>query len=138
MNGIENVIARIKAESAAECEDIAQKSVEDCERIRAEYAQAEQDEYWKYLGAGAKDTEKRLEQLNDLAAQESKKQVLVTQQEMVEAAFALAAEKLRKLPGDEYQAILLRLNMKADASPSALLAKYKEKLSPSVLAALFD
>lgn len=138
MNNIEKLISRIKAEANAECENIEQNSIEECARIRAQYAQTEQDEYWKYLGAGAKETEKRLAQLNELAEQESTKQLQMTKQEMVEAAFALAAEKLRNLPENELNELLAKHGAAAGAAPGELVEKYKEKLKRTVTAALFD
>jgi len=109
MNGIEKILAHIKSESAAECEAIAKDAAEQCERIRAEYAKAEQDEYWKVFNAGSKEAERRLERLNSLAALESKKLVLATQQEMIAEAFEFAAKKLIELPEQVYIAFLANL-----------------------------
>jgi vacuolar-type H+-ATPase subunit E/Vma4 len=138
LEGIERVVEQIKIDAAAECERIAQEAAEECARIRAQYAQTEQDEYWKMLGTGAKETEKRVGQLNDLASQESKKQVLATQQEMIDATFDLAQEKLLNLSKREYAAILERHSIKSDCMPDALIARFKEELSPEVSAALFE
>lgn len=138
MNGIEKVIEYIKAEAAAECEDIRKKAAEECERIRAGYTRMEQDEYWKYLSVGAKEAEQRIEQLTDLAGQESKKQVLATQREMVDAAFELAVKKLLEIPVNDYLALLSGLGVASDCSPEALVELYKEDLTPDVTASLFD
>ena len=102
MNGIDKILAHIKSQSDAECEVIERTANEECERIRAEYSKMEQDEYWKLVNAGTKDAERRLERLNSLAALESKKQVLMTQQEMVAEAFEQAADAILKLPEREY------------------------------------
>lgn len=138
MNGIEGIIEYIKLQSAAECEAITAEAAQECERIRTEYARTEQDEYWKYLGIGAKETEQRLAQLNDLAEQEAKKQVFITQQEMVEAAFTLAAGKINELPGEEYSGLLEKLGVESDCGAEALVGRYKEELYAEVMAALFD
>lgn len=138
MNGIENIIERISAQSAAECDEIAQNALEECERVRADYAKMEQDEYWKRLAAGAKEAEQRLEQLNNLADQESKKQVLLTQREMADAAFDLAARKLLELPAGEYSALLESLGIDGDCDAYALVARYKEELMPDVMVSLFN
>jgi len=141
MNGLENLIEHIKSGAVAECSGIAQEASNECTRIHDEYAQKEQDEYWARVRAGAKDTELRLEQLKTLAGQEANKQILATQQEMVGAAFALAAKKLRELPESDYSAILARLGAGAAADgkvAAALIAKYKEELSPSITSALFE
>lgn len=138
MIGIESVIESIKAENAAQCEVIIKKAAEECERIRASYAQTEQDEYWKYVGAGAKDTEYRLGQLNDLAAQEAKKQLVLTQQDMVDAAFELAAARLNELPRSVYNQLLKKLGVKDGSSADVIVDMYKEELSAKVASALFD
>ena len=108
MNGIEKILAHIETESYAECEAIERESAEECGRIRAEYAKVEQDEYWKLVNAGTKEAERRLDRLNSLAALESKKHVLATQQEMVAVAFDHAANKLLELPESEYVAFLVK------------------------------
>ncbi|MCL2409152.1 MAG: V-type proton ATPase subunit E [Oscillospiraceae bacterium] len=107
MIGIEKIIAHIKAESAAECARIDQAALEECGRIRERHAQAEQDEYERLIDDGTKEAEHRLERLGNLAALEAKKQVLSTCHEMMDAAFELAAKKLRNPP--EYAAFLARL-----------------------------
>ena len=109
MNGIDKILAHIESESSAECNAIAQSAADECRRIHAEYVRAERDEYQKMIDAGAKDAERRLERLNSLAALESKKHVLATQQEMVAAAFELAAEKLSEIPERDYIGFLAGL-----------------------------
>lgn len=138
MNGIEDVIAHIKAESERQCAEIERDAAAECERIRANYSQMEQDEYWKYLGAGAKETEKRLEQLNSLAEQESHKRLTATQTEMADSAFDLAVEKLRQAPASSYQALLSKLGPETDCTAESLIANYKESMITDVISALFD
>ena len=109
MNGIEKILEHISSESASECAAIAKDAAEECERVRAEYAKAEQDQYWELVNDGTKEAERRLERLNSLAALESKKHVLATQQDMIVAAFDLAATKILGLPGPEYVEFLAKL-----------------------------
>ncbi|MCL2125520.1 MAG: V-type proton ATPase subunit E [Oscillospiraceae bacterium] len=109
MNGIEKIIAHIKSESDAECEDIRRAAAEECEQIRSKYAKAEQDEYEKLLATGKLDADNRLERMHSLAMLESKKHVLMTQQEMVADAFEYAAKKILGLPEPEYVALLAKL-----------------------------
>ena len=118
MNGIEKILAHIKSESAAECETITKGAAEQCELISAQYAKAEQDEYWKVFNAGTKEAERRLERLNSLAALESKKLVLATQQEMIAEAFELAAKTLLELPEREYITFLAKLAFGASLTGS--------------------
>ena len=138
MINIDSIIEYIAAESAAQCEQIIAEAALECERLRAEYAQTEQDEYWKFVGAGAKETEHHLEQLNDLAAQEAKKQLTTTQQEMVDAAFDLAATRLNELPRSVYNRLLIRLGAESGSSADSIAAMYKQELSGKIAAALFD
>ncbi|MDR3278478.1 MAG: hypothetical protein LBT12_06865, partial [Oscillospiraceae bacterium] len=114
MNGIQKIIDRIAADSAAECAAIAAEADARREELKAEYSQAEQDTYWKLINTGAKETEQRLERLGSVASLEAKKQVLATKQEMVLAAFDRAAQLLSELPDDKYIPLLSRLA--ADAS----------------------
>ena len=109
MIGIEKIIAHIRAESLAECEQIERAALEACERIREKYIQAERDEYQQWMDAGTKAAAHRLERLSSLAALEAKKQVLATCHEMMDAAFALAAKKLRTISAADYTAFLARL-----------------------------
>ena len=118
MNGIDKILAHIKSEADSECEAIERAAVEECERIRAEYTGMERDEYLKLIESGTKDADRRLERLNSLAALESKKHVLLTQQEMVSEAFELAARILLELPEQEYIAFLAR-----QASAASLTGK---------------
>ena len=108
MNGIEKILAHIKSESEAECAEIERAAAEECERIRSEYAKTEQDEYRKLMDAGASEADRLLERLGSLAALESKKHVLATQQEMVSEAFECAAKKLLELPKNEYVRFLAK------------------------------
>ena len=126
MNGIEKILAHIMTESEEECAAIESAASEECERIRAEYAKSEQDEYWKLVNEGAKEAERRLERLNSLAALESKKQVLMTQQEMLSEAFSQAAKKLLELPESEYIAFLAKHAFAASLSGTETII-----LSPS-------
>ena len=126
MNGIEKILAHIKSESDAECEAVERASEEECKRIRAEYAETEQEEYRKLLDTGKKEAERRFERLKSLAALESKKHILATQQEMVTEAFAYAANKLLELPRGEYIAFLA-----GQASAASLTGKETIILSPS-------
>jgi len=108
MNGIEKILAHIKSESDAECEEIKREAAEECKRIADEYAKTEQDEYRKLVDSGTADAGRRLERLNSLAVLESKRHVLMTQQEMVTATFEHAAKALLELPEPEYIDFLVK------------------------------
>jgi len=138
MNNIEKIIEYIRADSVVELEGIAQKAVEDCERIRSEYARAEQDEYWKAINAGTRETEQRLAKLSELAAMEAQKQLDALYVEMLDKAFALAAEKLRELSLFEYDELLSRLGIEAGCGAEDLVERYRSELLPEITSALFD
>ena len=126
MNGIEKILAHIMSESNAECEAIEREAAEECERIHAEYDSAAKDEYRKQLDDGTKEAERRLERLNSLAALESKKHVLMTQQEMLAETFEHAAKKLLELPDSVYIEFLAK-----QACAASLTGAEEIILSPS-------
>ena len=126
MNGIDKILAHIKSESDTECGAIRLTAAEECEQIRAQYAKAEQDEYWKVFNAGSKEAVRRQERLLSLATLEAKKLVLATQQEMIAAAFELAARKFLELSDHEYTAFLAKL-----ACDASLTGKETVFLSPA-------
>ena len=129
MNGIEKILEHISSESASECAAIANDAAEECERVRAEYAKAEQDQYWAMVNDGTKEAERRLERLTSLAALESKKHVLATQQDMIVAAFELAAKKLVELPQAEYIEFLAKLACSASLTGTETIILSSSDLS---------
>ena len=56
MNGIEKITARITAEAEAECQAIRAESDKKCAEIRAENDKKAQEEYWRLVREGVKDT----------------------------------------------------------------------------------
>ena len=138
MENIGRVIEYIGAVSGAECSEIAKQAEAECARLRAEYFQTEQSEYWKAINAGGKETEQRLKQLSILAAEEANKQVIGLRQEMFNEAMLLAAKKLRELPDGGYDKLLARLGKEPGHEAHELVMEYTDELSESVLSALFD
>ena len=138
MNELEKVLTHIRALSHAQCEEVARSTLAECECARSRYAQEEQDEYWRFLGAATKEAEERLIKLGDLAKSEAQKKLFSTRREMVDAAFDLAARKLAALPAGDYRLLLKKLNLKPDFTPESLAHRYKELLLPAVEALLFD
>jgi len=138
MIGIEKILDYINAEANAECEEISRNAAAECSRIRSDYSRLEQDEYWKSINAGSKETEQRHEQLKNLAAMEAKKMLLSTQQEMVDEAFILAAKKLSELPKREYSKLCSRLAVSPNFSAEAIVEQYRAELSLKIVSVLFD
>ena len=108
MNGIEKITARIRADAEAECAAIRAESEERCAAIRAENERAAQEEYWRLVREGVKDTEQRVQRLGRTARLEAKKSVLNMKQEAVSRAFDLAKDKIAELPERDYVGFLAR------------------------------
>ena len=138
MENIEKIIEYIKAQSAMESSEIARLAHDECERIRMEYYREEQDEYWKAINAGTKESEQRIRSLNDLATEEANKKIEELRRDMLHETLMLAAEELRGLSDSEYKEILKKSGFDADTSPEELVFSYEEALSRSILIALFD
>jgi len=135
---LDKIIGHIKAMAKAECDEISRDTAAQCARIRTDYARMEQDEYWKAINAGSKETEHRREQLKSLTEMEAKKMLLSTQQEMVDEAFALAATKLSELPKREYSKLCARLSMDPGCDAASVVERYRTELSLKIVSALFD
>jgi len=138
MQGFEKILEHIKAESENECRDVAVNANNECERIRHEYSTKEQEAYWAAVNKGSKEIEHRINQLTNLAAAEAKKKVYATQQDMLDEVLALTARKLSALPSRKYNELLKKLGIEQGCKPEYLVEHFREDLSPSVIAALFD
>ncbi|MCL2391335.1 MAG: V-type ATP synthase subunit E family protein [Oscillospiraceae bacterium] len=138
MNGLEKVVEYIRADTSATCLEIAQQAANECTLISDDYTKREQGKYWEAINKGTKSAQQRLDTLNNLAATEASKQIAAMQREMVEAAFGLAAKKLHQLPDDEFQSILIKHGLPPDSDAEYLVSLFKERLSRSVSAVLFD
>ena len=138
MNELEKVLNHIKSQAHAQCEEIAENALSECEAARSRYAQEEQDEYWKFLGIATKEAEERLIKLGELAKSEAQKKLNETRREMADAAFDLAARKFAAVPEEQYLMLLAKLNLKPDFTADALVLRYKELLFPEVESLLFD
>ncbi len=108
MKGIDKITARILADAEAECSAVKKESDERCAAIRAENEKRAQDEYWRLVREGVKDTEQRVQRLDRTARLEAKKSILNMKQEAVSRAFELAKDKIAELPERDYVAFLAR------------------------------
>ena len=108
MNGIEKITARIRADAEAECAAIRAESEARCAEIRAENERLAQEQYWKLVREGVKDTEQRVQRMGRTARLEARKGVLTMKQESVSKAFDRAKAKLTELPEADYVAFLAR------------------------------
>lgn len=108
MKGIDKITSRIIADAEAECRDVKRDSDERCAAVRAENEKRAQDEYWRLVREGVKDTEQRVQRMDRTARLEAKKSVLNMKQEAVSRAFDLAKDKIAELPERDYVAFLAR------------------------------
>lgn len=108
MKGIDKITSRIIADAEAECRDVKRESDERCAAVRAENEKRAQDEYWRLVREGVKDTEQRMQRMDRTARLEAKKSVLNMKQEAVSRAFDLAKDKIAELPERDYVAFLAR------------------------------
>ena len=108
MKGIDKITSRIIADAEAECRDVKRESDERCAAVRAENEKRAQDEYWRLVREGVKDTEQRVQRMDRTARLEAKKSVLNMKQEAVSRAFDLAKDKIAELPERAYVAFLAR------------------------------
>jgi len=138
MQEFEKILDYIKSESEKECKEIALKANEEAMRIQSLYTQKEQDAYWTCVNTGSKEIEKRVQQLTGLATEQAKKMIEETQQDMLDAVLDLTVSKLSALPSKKFNELLDRLGVERGCKPEYLVEQYREELTPTVIAALFD
>ena len=138
MQGFDKILDHIKAESEKECKEIALKANEETARIQSGYSQKEQDAYWACVNTGSKEIEKRVAKLSGLAQEQAEKLIKETQEDMLDAVLDLTAKKLSALPSKKYNELLEKLRIEQGCKPEYLVEKYREELTPTVIAALFD
>ena len=138
MQGFEKIIEHIKTESEKECKEIAIKANEESLRIKSVYSQKEQDAYWTCVNNGSKEIESRVEKLSNLASEQAKKMIYETEQDMLDAVLDLTVKKLSALPSRKFNELLERLGVEEGCKPEYLVEQYRDELTPTVIAALFD
>ena len=108
MKGIDKITSRILADAEAECAAVRKESDERCAAIKAEAEKKAQEEYWRLVREGVKDTEQRVQRMDRTARLEAKKSVLNMKQEAVSRAFELARDSIAELPERDYVGFLAR------------------------------
>ena len=109
MNGIEKITGRIEADAQEQAKAIAAEAEARCAEIRADYDKQAQDR----VRDGVKACEDRVQRMGRLAEMEARKSVLALKQEMVDAAFAAALDKICTMPQADYVAYLAKLAAQA-------------------------
>ena len=108
MKGIDKITSRILADAEAECAAVRSESDERCAAIKADAEKKAQEEYWRLVREGVKDTEQRVQRMDRTARLEAKKSVLNMKQEVVSKACELAKQKIAELPERDYVGFLAR------------------------------
>ena len=135
MDGIEKIIERINAAAAEECAAIAQKAESDCAAIRSEYEKKLQAAYESAIEKGEKEIGLDAERILRNARLDARKELLLAKQNVLDAAFQTAKEKLLNLPEDQYIAWLASLACKAsDGSGEIILSARDKGLGEKLLA----
>ncbi len=116
MTGIENITGRIQADADAEIAQIRQDAASQVEQIEADYEKLARREADEILAKGERAADERGKRLVSAAQMESKKMILAAKQEVLDEAFALALQKLLKLPEAEYVDLLAKLIEKASST----------------------
>ena len=107
MNGIDKIIARMEADTQAECADIAAQAAAEAEAILARY-RADADKLLREGEARCKVLEReQVERLEGGSRLACRQRVLAEKQRMLDEAFA--ADALLKLPRPEYIDLLASL-----------------------------
>jgi len=113
MQGIENITARIQADTQAEIDRIRADAAAEADQISAGYAARADRECAEILSRGKQRAEEQSRRLLSAAHLEAKKMALGAKQEMLDRAFDLALEQLLALPEAEYITLLATLAAKA-------------------------
>ena len=113
MNGIEKITGRIEADAREQASAITADAEAKCAEIRADYDKQAQDQYWARVRDGVKTCEDRVQRMGRLAEMEARKSILALKQEMVDAAFAAALERICTMPQADYVAYLAKLAAQA-------------------------
>ena len=121
MNGLDKIIARMESDIRAECDALAANAAENAAAIRRDY-QAQAD-------AAARDSAQRaqtqaaehLEHLNGSSQLACRQRVLAAKQQLIDEAFARAAQALAALPQAEYVDLLAALAAENGSGDEELL-----------------
>ena len=121
MNGLDKIIARMEADTRAECDALAANAAENAAAILRDY-QAQAD-------AAARDSAQRaeaqaaehLEHLNGSSQLARRQRVLAAKQQLIDEAFARAAQALAALPQADYIDLLAALAAENGSGDEELL-----------------
>lgn len=116
MTGIEKITGRIQADSEAEVQVILAEAQSQADAVTARY-QAQADQVCQELvNRGKVNAADREERLGSAAGMQARQLTLKTRQEMLDAAFDLALDKLNALSGAEQVELLAKLAASASST----------------------
>ena len=116
MKGTEKIIAHIRSDADAQCEEILAAAREKCGAIRADYAAKAAEAYAERIRVGVKSCADEGESAARLGRMEAKKELLAVKQEMISRSFDEAAKQLAALPDEQYAALLTKLAASASVT----------------------
>ena len=118
MNGLERITSRIEAEAKSEVNSILDAGEAETRRIVDSWRGRIDAETRALAEKNEKAAAEREERLKSAAEMDARKTILQAKQEMVDEAYALALDKLCKLPEDEKTALLADLLVRASSTGS--------------------
>ena len=135
MKGTEKIIAHIRADADTAAKKTIDEAAAEAEKIRAESFKAALTEYERLIKQGDAECEDILGGSRRIAEMEAKKSVLAVKQEMIEAAFRAARERMLDMPREDYAQFLARMAASASANGTeeiVLNARDKAELGKAV------
>lgn len=109
MNGIEKITDRIAVDADKEVTTLLADAKKQAAEITASYEALADSKYAETVEKGKADAADRVERLKGVSQLEARKLKLQTKQELLEAAFSRALDKLLELPENEYVSLLAKL-----------------------------
>ena len=116
MNGLERITSRIEAEAKSEIDGILDAGKAETQRIVDSWRAKIDAETRELAAKNEKAAAEREERLKSAAEMDARKTILGAKQEMVEAAYDLALDKLCSLSGDEKVRLLAELMTRASST----------------------
>ena len=116
MNGLERITSRIEAETKKEVDAILDAGKAEAGRIVDGWRERISTESRELAARGEKDAAEREERLKSAAEMDARKTILAAKQEMVEAAYALALDKLCQRKGKDKIDLLAELLARASST----------------------
>ncbi len=113
MNGIEAILARIRSDGEHRAAEIREKTAAECAAITARYEKEAEALKAQLAEKNARSAQDREERLVDAAHMEAGKRMLEERQNLLDATYDAALQKLCTLPEAEYVDVLATLLVRA-------------------------